>query len=43
MRKDAIFIAVEVDDQVAADTASLDHLQTTRDQVLTNVQLKLES
>jgi hypothetical protein len=30
-------------DQVAADTASLDHLQTTRDQVLTNVQLKLES
>jgi len=30
-------------DQVAADTASLDRLQTTRDQILTSVQLKLES
>jgi hypothetical protein len=29
--------------QVAADTASLNRLQTTRDQVLTSVQLKLES
>ena len=30
-------------DQVAADTASLDRLHTTRDQILTSVQLKLES